>query len=85
MTCDTAYCPGEREGRSATALLLAECQKWPPAGDELPTTERIRMKIEELWLQDDEWHRNFSNMLAVACLKNPERAASLLRYLHPAR
>ena len=83
--CETTYYPIEREGRAATALLLADCESWPPTAEDLPTVSRIQAKLHELWLQEEDWHGNFLNLLAAACLKNPERSATLLRYLRPLR
>jgi len=84
-SCEATYHPSEREGRAATALLLADCETWPPGREELPTVATIQAKLHELWLQDEDWHSNFRNLLAAACLENPERSAALSRYLRPSR
>jgi len=83
--CETTYHPSEREGRAATALLLADCESWPPTAEDLPTVSRIRAKLRELWLQEEDWHGNFHKLFAAACLKNPERSDTVLRYLRPSR
>jgi hypothetical protein len=73
------------ECRCATALLLSECERWPPDAEELPQEHKILRKIEDLWNFDEMWLSEFDALLSAACIKNPERLAPLERYLRLSR
>jgi hypothetical protein len=69
------------EGRRATALLLAECDNWPPGNHMLPDEESIGRKLHALWMQNEDWIEEFESLLSAACFEKQERLPSLLRYV----
>ena len=86
QTCQVfSHVPEPWEGRFATALLLAECERWPPSMNELPQVYQIQDKVENLWMHNENWPYEFVAILSLSCLKNPERLAPLQRYLRGQR